>query len=128
MVQQITKGIKISVRPNFEGVSLQGNKLFYTFSYSITIENKSNVTVQLLRRYWEIYDALKKTETVSGDGVVGKRPSLGPNRSYTYTSYCHLSSVLGSMKGHYEMVNLTNNKIFQVAIPTFQLAAPVVVN
>ncbi len=62
MVQQVTNGIKISVKTKFEGISHQNNRLFFTFSYEVTIENQSNASVQLVSRHWKIFDALKNLE------------------------------------------------------------------
>ena len=45
MIEQITKGIKITVDTNFEGKRYQNLRLYYAFSYSITIENQSSDTV-----------------------------------------------------------------------------------
>ena len=41
MIQQITKGIKISVETSYNGTSFRNNQLYYIFSYTIVIENKS---------------------------------------------------------------------------------------
>ena len=73
MIQQVTKGIKISVTTSFEGNRFQGSRVYYAFSYSITIENQSNHTVQLLRRHWYIFDASGMRREVEGDGVIGKQ-------------------------------------------------------
>ena len=54
MVQQVTNGIKISVTSNFEGTSYRNFRLYFAFSYEVTIENQSNDTVQLLDRQWTI--------------------------------------------------------------------------
>lgn len=121
MVQQITNGIKVSVTTNFEGNSYRNYKLFYAFSYQITIENQSNETVQLLERNWKIYDSLNKTEIVEGSGVIGKKPILKPSEKYTYSSNCFLKSPIGAMKGFYNMVTFSTTKTFKVFIPTFQL-------
>jgi ApaG protein len=82
MIQQITKGIKISVETNYNGTSYRNNTLYYIFSYTITIENKSLETVKLTDRFWTIYDSLNGTEIVSGEGVVGQTPTLMPNDNY----------------------------------------------
>ena len=58
MVQQVTNGIKISVTSNFEGTSYRNFRLYFAFSYEVTIENQSNDTVQLLERQWIIFDSL----------------------------------------------------------------------
>jgi len=62
MVQQVTNGIKISVKTNFEGSHYQNYRMYYSFSYSITIENQSNDSVQLVSRHWDIFDSLKNSE------------------------------------------------------------------
>ena len=128
MVQQVTKGIKISITTNFEGNRYQNSKVYYAFSYSITIENQSSDTVQLLSRQWNIFDSLNDLEIVEGEGVVGKKPILKPRQSYTYSSHCFLVSPIGSMNGHYNMINFTTAENFKVSIPTFQLMLPAIFN
>jgi len=128
MVQQITNGIKISVKTQYEGIRIQGFRKYYIFSYSVTIENQSNDAVQLLSRHWHIFDSLKKSEIVEGDGVIGEKPILSPKKSYTYSSSCHLISPLGSMRGFFNMINFTTTKRFKVLIPHFQLTLPQILN
>lgn len=128
MVQQVTKGIKISITSNFEGNRYQHSKVYYAFSYSITIENQSSDTVQLMSRRWHIYDSLNNIEVVEGEGVVGKKPIIKPRESYTYSSHCFLMSPIGSMNGHYNMVNFSTSEKFRVNIPTFQLMVPATFN
>lgn len=121
MVQQVTKGIKISVTSNFEGTSYRNFRLYFAFSYEVTIENQSNDTVQLLERQWTIFDSLNHNEVVEGSGVIGKKPILKPAEKYTYRSNCFLTSPIGAMKGFYNMVNFSTSRAFKVYIPTFQL-------
>ncbi len=121
MVQQITKGIKISVDTKYDGTMERNDMSYHVFSYFITIENKSNETVQLTERFWVILDSLNDTEIVEGEGVVGQTPILKPNDNYTYKSGCVLESNMGAMKGFFKMINLENSKPFKVIIPTFQL-------
>ena len=128
MVQQVTKGIKISVVTNFEGSFYKNYKIHYAFGYTITIENQSKDSVQLNARHWEILDALNNVEIVSGEGVIGKKPVLKPGESHTYTSGCLLTSPFGAMSGHYSMVNFTTTKNFKVNIPSFKLSAPFAIN
>jgi ApaG protein len=128
MIQQVTKGIKISISSNFEGKRYQNLRIYHAFSYSITIENQSSDTVQLLSRHWNIYDALNNTEIVKGEGVIGQKPILKPTQKYTYTSHCLLTSAIGSMNGFYNMVNFSSSKEFKVQIPTFQLMVPATFN
>lgn len=128
MVEQITKGIKISVHTTFEGTFYKNYKIHFAFGYRITIENQSKNAVQLTSRFWEIKDALNDLEIVRGDGVIGKKPILKPGESHVYNSGCLLTSPFGSMKGHYNMINFTSTRQFKVAIPTFKLSAPFALN
>jgi ApaG protein len=124
MVTQITRGIKISVLTSFEGTYFKNYKLNFAFSYEITIENHSKDAVQLMSRFWEIFDSLNDKETVIGEGVVGKKPVLNPGESYTYKSGCLLSSPFGAMKGYFNMINFTSTRNFRVIVPSFKLSAP----
>lgn len=128
MVQQVTKGIKISVETTFEGSFYKNYKIQYAFAYTITIENQSKDSVQLNTRHWEILDALNNIETVDGDGVIGKKPVLRPGEFHTYTSGCLLTSPFGAMQGYYSMVNFSTTKKFDVTIPLFKLSAPFAIN
>lgn len=128
MVQQITRGIKISVDTTFEGTFFKNYKIHFAFGYRITIENQSKDSVQLTSRFWEIKDALSNTEIVQGEGVIGKKPVLKPGESHTYSSGCLLGSPFGSMKGYYSMINFTSTKKFKVLIPPFKLSAPFALN
>ena len=128
MVQQVTKGIKISVETNFEGTLYKNYKVHFAFGYKVTIENQSKDSVQLDSRYWQILDALNNVEVVEGEGVIGKKPIIKPGESHTYNSGCLLTSPFGAMQGHYDMVNFTTTKRFKVTIPTFRLSAPFAIN
>lgn len=128
MVQQITKGIKISVKTKYAGTLYRNYRLYHNFSYYITIENTSLQTVQLTNRFWKIFDSLNNTEIVEGEGVVGQTPVLEPQDIYNYKSGCFLSSTIGAMTGYYTMVNIETHQTFEVKIPTFQLSTPVSLN
>jgi len=121
MVEQITKGIKISVKTRYKGTNYRNNTQYYVFQYFITIENKSSKTVKLTDRFWKIFDSLNITEIVTGEGVVGQTPELKPNDNYSYSSGCLLKSNIGAMKGFYTMINLDTFEQFKVIVPTFQL-------
>jgi ApaG protein len=128
MVQQVTKGIKISISTRFEGTHFENKTMYFVFSYTIQIENQSNDTVQLLSRHWDIYDSLNSKEVVEGEGVVGQKPILSPKQVHNYTSNCFLTSPIGSMTGYYNMINFATTKRFRVHIPTFQLMASAILN
>ncbi len=128
MTTQITKGIKISVNTNFDGTFLKSNRTNYAFVYTITIENQSKDAVQLTSRHWQIYDSLYDLQIVEGEGVIGQKPIIRPGESHSYSSGCLLTSTIGAMKGHYNMVNFSSNEKFRVYIPTFKFSAPFALN
>ena len=128
MVTQITRGIKISVNTIFEGTYFKNHKIHFAFSYEISIENHSKDSVQLMDRHWEIYDSLNETETVDGEGVIGKKPVLKPGETHNYSSGCLLSSPHGAMRGFFQMINFTSTRLFKVIVPTFKLNAPFALN
>jgi ApaG protein len=125
MVQQITKGIKISVKTKYEGALSRNLYTYHNFSYFVTIENRSSDTVQLTDRCWKIFDSLNATEIVRGEGVVGQTPILKPKDIYTYKSGCILHSNIGTMKGYFTMVDIESATPFNVTIPSFQLTTPI---
>ena len=128
MIQQITRGIKISVETEYEGSFLKDKVLHYAFTYKIGIENQSKSSVQLLTRHWKIIEALNKTQYVNGNGVVGKKPVINPGENHKYKSGCLISSPLGAMKGAYTMIDFSSTKKFSVEIPPFKLSAPFALN
>ena len=128
MVSQITRGIKISVLTNFEGTYFKNHKMYFAFTYHITIENHSKDSVQLTTRHWEISDSLNHLEIVDGEGVIGKKPVLKPGEQHTYSSGCLLMSPFGAMTGYFNMINFTTTRTFKVAVPTFRLSAPFALN
>ncbi len=128
MFQQITKGIKISIKTTFNGLIYRGYEQYYSFSYYISIENNSKDTVKLLERFWIIFDSLNDTEYIEGEGVVGETPILKPKETYSYKSNCFLLSTNGAMKGNYKMINFETSEEFLVIIPTFQLTTTPTLN
>ena len=128
LIQQITRGIKISVETKFEGSFLKENLPHHAFMYFITIENQSKNVVQLLSRHWKIQEALNRPQYVNGVGVVGKKPILRPGETYTYQSGSLIMSPVGSMSGTFIMINFSNAKKFNVEVPYFKLNVPYILN
>ena len=128
MIQQVTQGIRISVNAFFEGTFFKNYRLHYSFGYHISISNHGKDTVQLQSRHWKIFDSLKATEIVDGEGVVGKKPVIKPGQVYSYQSGCLLRSPIGAMQGHYVMINLATTKKFRAYIPKFELSPAFALN
>ncbi|GAA0859149.1 Co2+/Mg2+ efflux protein ApaG [Aliiglaciecola litoralis] len=99
----------------------------YAFAYRINIINNSDQDYQLLRRYWLITDGNGEKTEVSGDGVIGEQPHIPAGKSYQYTSGAILDTPVGTMQGHYELIDSQGNTI-KAPIPVFRLAVSTLVN
>ena len=128
MIQQVTRGIKITVDTDYNGSFLKDNVLQFAFAYQIEIENQSKSSVQLLTRHWKIIETMNKNQYVNGTGVKGKKPIINPGEVHKYKSGCLLSSAFGAMKGTYTMIDLSSTKIFKAEIPLFRLSTLFVLN
>ncbi len=122
-----TRGIRVSVEARFSAEHSSPARQHWFFLYTITIENTSDLTVQLLTRHWIIEDGNGRLEEVRGPGVVGEQPVLMPNESFEYTSGCPLSTPFGSMVGTYQMTT-PSGEAFDVAIGKFELRGPYTVH
>ncbi len=99
----------------------------YFFSYHVRVSNEGAESAQLLRRHWIITDANGVTQDVRGDGVVGETPVLAPGASFEYTSYCPLTTAVGTMHGTYTM-KTPDGATFEAEIAPFTLAMPNALN
>ncbi|MBS1652165.1 MAG: Co2+/Mg2+ efflux protein ApaG [Bacteroidetes bacterium] len=124
MVCVITNNIEVSVEVVYSSQNSSPRDNHYFFIYFITITNKSDYTVQLLKRHWEIFDTGAEHRVVDGEGVVGETPLIEPGRSYTYNSACNLTSEIGYMEGFYKMQRAIDDLEFDVKIPRFELVVP----
>lgn len=95
----------------------------FVFAYTMTIRNLGRESVQLLGRYWLITNANGKHTEVQGEGVIGEQPIIHANSEYQYTSGAILETPLGTMEGHYNMIDHLGEP-FQIIIPVFRLAIP----
>jgi len=123
----INHDISVSVKTEYIASQFIEHEKHYVFSYSISITNNGSKAVKLLSRYWLITDGDNKTSTVAGEGVIGKQPTIEPAKTFTYTSGCILKTPVGTMEGHYQVVD-NDNKLQQVEIPVFGLAQPNILN
>ncbi len=121
MYEAVTRGIRVSVTPQY--LEHQSDDERYFWAYTVVIENEGRTAAQLKTRYWQITDAKGRVEEVRGPGVVGETPLLKPGESFTYTSGCPLNEPSGVMVGHYGMVD-ADGGAFEVEIPAFSLDSP----
>ena len=124
MVNEITKGVEVSVETEYQSEYSSPRQYHFVFTYKIIITNKSDSTIQLLRRHWHIHDAGFKTREIEGEGVVGKQPVLEPGETHQYVSGCNLKSGIGKMYGTFLMEKALDGKRFKVNIPEFIMTAP----
>lgn len=128
MVTKITDGVKISVETIYQPEYSNPANEHFMFAYRINIENLTEYSVQLLNRYWLIFDSNGTSREVEGEGVVGLQPVIEPGDHHEYVSGCNLKTDMGSMKGFYEMIRIVDGQKFKVNIPEFQLIAPYKLN
>ncbi len=128
MITLVTQGIQITVRSTYQESYSRPEENHFLFTYRITIENKSEHTVQLIRRHWHIYDSTGEHREVEGEGVVGQQPILMPGDVYEYESACNLTSDMGKMHGTYLMERQIDKLRFYVNIPEFEMVIPARLN
>ena len=123
MYEQVTRSIRVRVRPEYLEAQSAPDEGRYFWSYTVEILNEGSETVQLRSRYWRITDANGHIEEVRGPGGVGQTPVRGPGESFEYTSGCPLRTTSGIMVGSYQMAK-TNGALIDIAIPAFSLDSP----
>lgn len=120
---ETTRGIRVSVVPQYLPEQSAPDDGRYVWAYTVRIENLGTETVQLLNRYWRITDALGTSHEVRGEGVVGEQPVLNPGETFEYTSGTPLATPSGMMMGAYEMETRTGD-FFDAVVPAFSLDSP----
>ena len=121
--ETITRGIRISVEPDFLEEESDPADDHYVWAYTVRIDNDSDEVVTLQGRLWHITDADGQTVTVKGDGVVGEQPTLRPGDAFEYTSGCPLGTPSGLMHGAYAMLTAKGER-FEARVPAFSLDSP----
>ena len=127
MSDTTTRGVRIRVRSAFVPERSSPRENHYFFAYRVRISNEGEETVQLVSREWIITDANGEVEQVNGPGVVGEQPILEPGEHFEYTSFCPLTTAIGSMHGTYQMVAASGER-FDAEIAPFSLAVPTALN
>ena len=118
-----TQGVVVRVRPKFMHDESRPATGEFVWAYSVEIENGSDTTWQIMRRYWRIVDSEGRQQVVEGEGVVGQQPVLRPGEAFRYTSGAPLSAPSGVMAGAYDLED-DNGAALTVEIPVFSLDSP----
>ncbi len=119
---ETTEGIRITVHPVYLDGQSDLIRKKIVFAYFVRIENKTEETVQLLRRHWIITDGKGNVQEVEGEGVVGKQPFIAPGDAHEYSSFSVLPTMEGSMEGTY-LMRREGGVLFRAQIPLFALRA-----
>ena len=120
----ITHGIRVSIETRYMPEYSRPLGAKYIYAYRVVIENQGNITVQLLRRRFQINDSNGENRIIEGEGVIGLQPVLEPGETHQYVSWCDLRTEIGKMSGIYRMIQTKTGKSFNVQLPTFLFAAP----
>jgi ApaG protein len=96
---RLTRGIRITVRPEYLAGQSDPERRRFVFAYHVRIENVGGQSAQLLSRRWRIHDGIGEDIEVEGEGVVGEQPLIGPGKVHEYQSFCVLKSASGYMEG-----------------------------
>lgn len=120
----LTEGVRVAVSPSYLPEQSNPEAGQYTFGYRIRITNESPWRMRLVSRRWLIVDADGERREVEGEGVIGQQPDLPPGESFTYSSFCPLSTPWGTMEGSYTMLR-EDGEPLEVRIGRFYLAAEV---
>jgi len=123
MYRAVTRGIQVTVTPQFLADKSSPEQDRYFWAYTIEIKNLGNVSVQLKTRHWKITDGHGHVQEVRGPGVVGEQPVLKPGERFEYTSGVPLSTPTGLMAGTYQMV-ADDGERFDAEVPAFSLDSP----
>ena len=123
MYEAVTRGIRVRVEPQYVEDQSSPDENHFFWSYTVTISNEGEGTVQLRSRLWRITNAVGLTQEVRGPGVVGLTPTISAGESFSYTSGCPLETPSGIMVGSYQMED-GDGQLFDVAIPAFSLDSP----
>ena len=128
MLTLTTAGVSISVHTKY--VPRISSPLLdsYVFSYEITIVNLNEFPIQLIRRFWDVFDSSGYCREIEGAGVVGEQPLILPNQSFTYSSACDLKSPRGRMSGYFTMKQMDTQHLFIARVPDFQMEVPFILN
>ncbi len=121
--QRSTELVDIKVIPQYVEEKSIPRDGYYFFSYHVKITNNNMFNIKLMNRKWIINDGNGSKEEVEGEGVIGKQPVILPGHSFSYMSFCPLSTPTGNMRGHYQFEKHTGGN-FIARVPLFFFRHP----
>lgn len=95
----------------------------FAFAYTVSVRNSGGVAAQLVARHWVITDANNHVDEVRGLAVVGHQPLLKPGETFEYTSWTHVATPHGQMKGTFFCMT-EDAHAFEAPIAPFELVYP----
>lgn len=116
----VTQGIRIEAVAQYIPEESNPEQYQYVFVYKIRITNEGSESAKLERRYWKIINASGDEKEVSGPGVVGYYPDLGPGEDFEYTSWSPLDTEWGTMEGYFTF-HRKDGREFKALINRFYL-------
>lgn len=119
--------LRIEVFTKYDKAKSSPEKDQYVFFYAVGITNLCDEEVQVIGRKWTITDGNNESHEVKGEGIVGNKPIIEPNQSFSYTSGVMLDTEIGTMEGEY-LVRDSDGFEFNVPIDRFTLSVPRVIN
>lgn len=128
MAAKLTHAVNIEIVSNYIQEYSKPEHHRFLFSYQIKIENQKAEAIKLLTRHWYIFDSNGQVKEVAGEGVIGEQPIINAGETFEYESFCELKTDMGMMWGSYLMRNVETEKLFEAAIPEFQLICPARLN
>ena len=105
-----TNGVQFVINPNDE----------FGLTRAIWFKEKQGAQVHVIH-----------VGTASSDPTLRKCLAIGADKAFRIAAYgyaCLLSSPIGAMQGHYDMINLASTKKFRAYIPKFELSPAFALN
>jgi len=116
-----TEGLRVVAEAQWLESESDPERRHWLYAYRIVLSNEGERRARLVARHWIIVDSEGKRNDVRGPGVVGEHPNLAHRESYSYVSYCPLSTPWGTMEGSYTFER-DDGQAFEARIARFFLA------
>ncbi|OAI48570.1 hypothetical protein AYO45_04645 [Gammaproteobacteria bacterium SCGC AG-212-F23] len=114
--------VKVEIEATYLAHESSVKQRRFVWAYMVHIENQMDEILQLLGRQWKITDMSGHIEEIRGPGVVGLQPIIKPGKSFSYHSFCQLTTPQGLMEGQYDMQTLEDAR-FYAAVPKLVLSS-----